>query len=693
MLQTGGVLEVSCMAFEKDIFISYAHIDNTPLKEGEKGWVENFHRALEVRLAQLLGEKPDIWRDHKLQGNDFFGDEIVEQFPKTALMISILSPRYLKSEWCTKEVKEFTHAAEETFGTKIGNKSRIFKVIKTAVPYDAHPREIADTLGYEFYVTDSLSGRVKELGQRVHGDLEHIYWGKLDDIAHDICDLLDKVKSTGQTGAIIHESAPQQMTVYLAETGSDLKEQHDMIKRELQEIGYRVLPDSRLPFVESQFKESVENFLSQSVLSVHLVGVSYGMIPEGAADSIIVLQNQLAAEKCKTTGLRRLIWILPGCPTSDERQKEFIEHLQNDDDAQLGADLFETTIEDFRHAVHDKLQEIESAAKEAEAAAAKAASKKEAPVSRQEGVVFLAVTNYDLQSQRDAIKEQLIEQGCTVLPEHPLPLVYNLLVNTLDQLFEQCEFSIHLTGEDYGIVPEKTHKSVIHHQFERARLQNKPGQLKSFVRLSPSFDQSDDRQCSFIEEVKAHRGTDSHIDIFETPGQDVETAIFEKISQFREEKRKKREVEAQKEKIPAPAPEIDKGPPLVYLICDRLDADNTIELEDYLYDSGFEVILPAFEGEEDELIADHHENLKTCDAVIIYYGQGNDLWMRSITRDLTKITGYGRTRPLELKAVFLAAPRSRQKERFRSHGVFVIDGIDGFNPGLMEPFTDKLRKS
>ena len=128
------------MLFKRDIFISYAHIDNMALKEGEKGWVANFHRALEVRLAQLLGEKPEIWRDQKLQGNDYFGDEIVEQFPKTAVMISILSPRYIKSEWCTKEVREFYEAASKGIGIRINNKSRIFKIIKTHVPYDATPR-------------------------------------------------------------------------------------------------------------------------------------------------------------------------------------------------------------------------------------------------------------------------------------------------------------------------------------------------------------------------------------------------------------------------------------------------------------------------------------------------------------------------------------------------------------------------
>ena len=53
------------MNFEGDAFISYAHLDNVELIEGGKGWVTNLHRALEVRVAQLLGKPSHIWRDPK----------------------------------------------------------------------------------------------------------------------------------------------------------------------------------------------------------------------------------------------------------------------------------------------------------------------------------------------------------------------------------------------------------------------------------------------------------------------------------------------------------------------------------------------------------------------------------------------------------------------------------------------------
>jgi hypothetical protein len=34
------------MKFKKDIFISYAHIDDEALIEGESGWITEFHRSL-----------------------------------------------------------------------------------------------------------------------------------------------------------------------------------------------------------------------------------------------------------------------------------------------------------------------------------------------------------------------------------------------------------------------------------------------------------------------------------------------------------------------------------------------------------------------------------------------------------------------------------------------------------------------
>ena len=95
------------MKFEGDAFISYAHLDNVELIEGRKGWVANLHRALEVRVAQLLGKQPHIWRDPKIQGNDFFEDTLVDRLQRVAALVSVVSPRYVRSEWTRRELNEF----------------------------------------------------------------------------------------------------------------------------------------------------------------------------------------------------------------------------------------------------------------------------------------------------------------------------------------------------------------------------------------------------------------------------------------------------------------------------------------------------------------------------------------------------------------------------------------------------------
>ena len=107
--------------FEKDIYISYSHLDDLPLVTGEQGWVTKFHKALSNLLSVRLGRRASIWRDEKLLGNDSFATEMVAQFPKTAILISVLSPCYVESEWCRKEVATFCEAVSKVESLKLEN--------------------------------------------------------------------------------------------------------------------------------------------------------------------------------------------------------------------------------------------------------------------------------------------------------------------------------------------------------------------------------------------------------------------------------------------------------------------------------------------------------------------------------------------------------------------------------------------
>jgi TIR domain len=350
------------MDFEGDAFISYAHMDNVELVEGRKGWVANLHRALEVRVGQLLGKPLQVWRDPKLSGNDVFADALVDRLKRVATLISIVSPRYVKSEWTRRELTEFWKAAEEQGGVSFQNKARIFKILKTPVPLDQHPPELRSLLGYEFFKIDPETGRVRELDEVFGPEAQRDFWLKLDDLAHDICCLLEMLEAPG--GAPLPAVEAGQRAVYVAETASDLKEQREAIRRDLQQHGYTVLPALALPQVAEDLEASVRADLAQCVMSIHPVGRSYSLTPEGGELSIVEMQNELAVERGEKGGFSRLVWIPSGLEVKDERQRKVIEKLRMDPRVQTGADLLETTLEDLRTVYQERLKQPEEPAQE-----------------------------------------------------------------------------------------------------------------------------------------------------------------------------------------------------------------------------------------------------------------------------------------------------------------------------------------
>ncbi|PSN18198.1 hypothetical protein C7271_13805 [filamentous cyanobacterium CCP5] len=347
------------MQFDRDLFISYAHIDNRALEDDQEGWISLLHKGLEIRLSQLRGEKPDIWRDLKLQGNDDFSDTILDQFPKLALLVSILSPRYVKSKWCLRELQHFCQAAESRGGIRVGdNKARIFKVIKTYLPRDSHPQELERLLGYEFYEFDS-SGRPREFSEVLGPEFKRKFWAKLEDLAYDIhqtLELLEALPEAGETRIELSEAAANGKTIYLAETTYDLNSSRDQIRRELELAGHRVLPANALPMTPD-FGDLVRQNLAQSDLTVHLIAPQKQMAEADDSPSAVALQQLFAARTqeqieiasvcCKERVIPRILWMPPTAQMGEA--DGFIQSLQSE------PDFLSTKLEDLKTLIQDRL--------------------------------------------------------------------------------------------------------------------------------------------------------------------------------------------------------------------------------------------------------------------------------------------------------------------------------------------------
>jgi hypothetical protein len=496
------------MSYQHDVFISYAHLDNESPLAGQSGWITDFHQALSVRVSQVLGRQLDIWRDPKLSGNDIFAETIQNQLPQAAVLVSVLSPRYVKSEWCTREFKAFCDACSASGGIAIGEKARIFKVIKTPVSGRDEPDPMKDLLqqllGYEFFQTDPQSGKFHE----VVPEMKQEYWKRLDDLAQDIAALLARMVEPDSAAPATGQHKP---VIYIAETSLDLKEERAAVRRDLERRGYTVLPSRPIPLDAEDLTEFVAGELSRATLSLHMVGVRYGLVADGSETSVVETQLSLAEQRGKKGDFVRLVWMPPGLGTptlgvSDSRNQKFIARLRSDEGWNANADLLEAGLEGLKSAIDERL--------------------------------------------------------CSL---------------------EQASHS--------GVAKSET--------------------------AAPSTAQ-------------------------------------------------------------------------IYLICDQQDQGQVTDLHKFLFDSGFEVTLPLFDGDEADIRSEHEEALNTCDAVVIFYGSANELFLRKKLRDLQRCVG-SRSQQLRAKAICVWPPMTDGKRELRTHEAMVIQQADGFQPNCWTTFLSVVK--
>jgi TIR domain-containing protein len=497
------------MRFEKDLFISYAHLDNEPLTPEQGGWVTRFHASLEALLSMRMGGKARIWRDSKLQGNDVFADEIVDQFAHTAVLVSVLTPRYLKSDWCNKEVAEFCKRAEQSGGMVVANKARIFKVLKAPVETQASlPQVVKDVIGYDFFTIED--GAPLELDSAYGEKFAQDYNRKVGKLAWEVSQLL-KILEAGPDDNDKDKPGTAKPTVYLAECSYDRKQAREILEGELKRHGYAVLPDQELPRDEEEYVAAVERLLKRCKLSIHLVGETYGGVPDGPSQkSEVVLQNELAAKQSKSDELKRVIWVPEGTHSTQAQQQAFIDALHQDAEAQVGADLITADIEGLKTSIHAILTKLET-------------------------------------------------------PEPKLPAV----------------------------------------------------------------------QAAAADQAK-----------------------------------------------------------LIYLICNEKDRKATVPLRKFCRGLGFEVAIPAFEGDATAVREAHQQLMTNADAVILFYGAGDQAWKRTIDNELKKMRSYRSGKPLSASYTFLADPKTTDKEDLIDmEEPNLINGFGDFSDAIMAPVVQAMKPS
>jgi len=340
------------MNFPYDIYISYTVNDNKHADQ-RAGWVSNFQRFLETLIFQILGEKP-LFLNYASQEKP-----AVSELSKVAIFITILSPEYVKSESSIEEIEDFFTTTTQLGNLLVNGTERVFKVVKFPVPYSEQPSKIANLLAYDLYQTDALTGESNEFVEFFNTDAERKYWLKIVDLAYDMAAIL---KTFRKLDIVEHDySSYSDKNVYLAETGYDLHLHRDSIKRELNRHGFRVLPDHALPTNLIELELAIKRDIERSRLSIHLIGDGYGEFAPNSEKSVVDIQNKLAGDyNLISSGdagknFSRLIWISPDAKLENEKQKMFVDNLRRELEANEGAEILQSPIEDFKMVVLEEL--------------------------------------------------------------------------------------------------------------------------------------------------------------------------------------------------------------------------------------------------------------------------------------------------------------------------------------------------
>jgi hypothetical protein len=191
--------------------------------------------------------------------------------------------------------------------------------------------------------------------------------------------------------------------------------------------------------------------------------------------------------------------------------------------------------------------------------------------------------------------------------------------------------------------------------------------------VAPDLDVGDDRQREFINRLRSDPRINRSTDFLEGSVEDLKSEIYRHLEQ--------------KPRTSTAAG--DDQLTRIYLVCHRDDEAAIGELQDYMfnYRQNFEVITPLFSDDEAEVRQEHEYNLRHCDALVIYYGAGSELWLRRKISELRK-SAAGRARPLVAQAIYAASTAKKCPQT--REALLLQQPESGFSEDVVRPFLKHL---
>ena len=313
--------------FQYDLFISYAHLDDTPWRQGESGWVTEFVEALRDVLKREDRSFQE-WFDPQIRTGNDFNAAIRKAISGSAIFLSVLSPAYDGSAYCKKEIAEFRACPQPAFGLKVGTYSRIQAILLEELHTDRWPPELRVTAPYRFHDASAVRFNKPDRPDETHPYVKGL-WKTRD----SVLDTLREMQSQKERGTVVDnpyrvQAAPGDLVpvVYLGSVSDDLYNKRENLFDALKQInGFRV---------ESFPEQSPPRSLWE--ISIHMFGKYPGAPAPGKEFHLSRLELELAL--AANAARRPLVWLARDLRPEDaetDSHRQYLASLLNHKDIEL----------------------------------------------------------------------------------------------------------------------------------------------------------------------------------------------------------------------------------------------------------------------------------------------------------------------------------------------------------------------
>lgn len=205
-------------------------------------------------------------------------------------------------------------------------------------------------LCFQFWDRIAETGEVR-LFNKKDSSVKPLYWEQITDIAVEISER-----------RMADDYTPEN-TIYLAQTDNSQMSEWLNIKRDLNDIGSRVLPSKQLSTDYQECSAQIDENIRRCGILVHLIPTTYSRYFQDKKISIAELQLNLSSAIMAENGntMRRIIWIPSDYEFSDEENQIFIEKIQRDQNQTHNTSILKVNLEDLKRAYRRILAGLDTA--------------------------------------------------------------------------------------------------------------------------------------------------------------------------------------------------------------------------------------------------------------------------------------------------------------------------------------------